>query len=278
MQSSCNFWIITPQLTHFFLADTTMKLNEWTKALQSICNELMLDSIEKTEPPTLAKNGGNTTTAELGELLKLKENSVCADCGSKDPQWASISLGVFLCIECSGVHRSLGVSISKVRSVTLDVWEPEWIKRMQNVGNRKANEVWEAKLGVGQKLQEDCIYPQRADYIRRKYIFGEFKEESATMQRNESLELRSVKDVFVYFDGEKECVGFVEVDTNKQLSELRSLMVDEGITHDDNSDSFKFLFKKAPVTEKQEKKKKIRDCIVKIDDSWTIMLRKCNNN
>lgn len=71
-------------------------------------------------------------------------------------------------------------------------------------------------------------------------------------------------------------MGFVEVDTNKQLSELRSLMVDEGITSEDNSDHFKFLFKKAPVTEKQEKKKKIRDCIVKIDDSWTIMLRKCN--
>lgn len=52
--------------------------------------------------------------AELAVFLKTKENSVCADCGCKDPQWASISLGVFLCIECSGVHRSLGVSISKV--------------------------------------------------------------------------------------------------------------------------------------------------------------------
>ncbi len=52
-------------------------------------------------------------------------NDKCADCDGEAPNWASINLGIMLCIECSGIHRSLGVHISKVRSVTLDDWDPD---------------------------------------------------------------------------------------------------------------------------------------------------------
>ena len=58
-------------------------------------------------------------------FLDVPGNSACADCGNFKPTWASINLGVTLCIECSGIHRGLGVHISKVRSITLDDWEPE---------------------------------------------------------------------------------------------------------------------------------------------------------
>ena len=57
------------------------------------------------------------------DFLDVPGNDKCADCGSKKPKWASINLGIMLCIECSGIHRSLGVHISKVRSVTLDDWD-----------------------------------------------------------------------------------------------------------------------------------------------------------
>ncbi|KAK1270431.1 ADP-ribosylation factor GTPase-activating protein AGD3 [Acorus gramineus] len=81
-------------------------------------------------------------------LRRVIGNDVCADCGAPEPDWASLNLGVLVCIECSGVHRNLGVHISKVRSLTLDVkvWEPSVINLFQSLGNTFANSIWEELL------------------------------------------------------------------------------------------------------------------------------------
>lgn len=74
------------------------------------------------------------------ELRALPGNNVCCDCEAKQPQWASVSFGTFMCLECSGRHRALGVHISFVRSVSMDSWTEKQIEKMRLGGNQKCIE------------------------------------------------------------------------------------------------------------------------------------------
>ncbi|KAJ4981208.1 hypothetical protein NE237_032045 [Protea cynaroides] len=113
----------------------------------------------------------------LEGLLKLPENRECADCKAKGPRWASVNLGIFICMQCSGIHRSLGVHISKVRSATLDTWLPEQVAFIQSMGNEKANSYWEADLPPNYDRVgiENFI---RAKYEEKRWIPRDGKQNS----------------------------------------------------------------------------------------------------
>ncbi|KAE9398631.1 ArfGap-domain-containing protein [Gymnopus androsaceus JB14] len=101
----------------------------------------------------------------LRELVKRPDNKLCADCKRNDARWASWNLGVYICIRCSGIHRSMGTHISKVKSVDLDTWTPEQMESIQKWGNRLANLYWEAHLKQGHIPPEHKI----DSFIRSKY-------------------------------------------------------------------------------------------------------------
>ncbi|KAJ4141262.1 hypothetical protein NW768_000472 [Fusarium equiseti] len=114
-------------------------------------------------------------------------NLWCADCGSGSKvEWVSINLGIILCIECSGIHRSLGTHISKVRSLTLDIksFTIDIVELLLLIGNRVSNMIWEAKLDQSQKPTGQASREQRLRFITSKYVDRAFVEPiSPTLSR-----------------------------------------------------------------------------------------------
>eukprot|EP00934_Nitzschia_sp_Nitz4_P006982 Nitzschia sp. Nitz4//scaffold1_size375055//341258//343932//NITZ4_000337-RA/size375055-augustus-gene-0.697-mRNA-1//1//CDS//3329541228//6972//frame0 len=115
------------------------------------------------------------------QLMEI--NPTCVDCGAPNPDWASLNLGVLVCIECSGIHRSLGVHVSKVRSLKLDSLTESEARVILAIGNDKANAIWEAGTANQkgwEKPNQTSTRKQREEWIKSKYLwrgFLEFSEE-----------------------------------------------------------------------------------------------------
>ncbi|XP_024982979.1 ADP-ribosylation factor GTPase-activating protein AGD12-like [Cynara cardunculus var. scolymus] len=130
---------------------------------------------------------------KLKDLLQQRDNRTCADCGAPDPKWASANIGVFICLKCCGVHRSLGVHISKVLSVTLDAWTEGEIDAMIEVGgNASANSIYEAYIPEGIfKPKPDASQEHRSKFIRSKYELQEFMKPSLRILSSNSSSLKA---------------------------------------------------------------------------------------
>uniref|UniRef100_A0A3Q0KNL1 Putative smap1 n=1 Tax=Schistosoma mansoni TaxID=6183 RepID=A0A3Q0KNL1_SCHMA len=136
----------------------------------------------------------------IQELLRDDDNKYCADCDAKGPRWASWNIGIFLCIRCAGIHRNLGVHISKVKSVNLDTWTPMQLAVMREMGNSRARAVYEANLPDNfRRPQTDSALETfiRAKYEQKRYIAQEYTpskpDVESLMKELQRLELSQKK-------------------------------------------------------------------------------------
>ncbi|KAF5754220.1 putative Arf GTPase activating protein [Helianthus annuus] len=201
------FRIISPMKTYTLQAENEGDRIDWMNKITGVIASLLNSQLKQTHfnrsnfGSTLESVGEDYNISQVdnnGSILdctdinpadcvssiirEIPGNDLCAECSMSEPDWASLNLGVLVCIECSGVHRNLGVHLSKVRSISLDVkvWEPSVIELFKNLGNTYCNSVWENLLqsnsedgshtiGVNKPSPRDA-FQQREKYIIAKYI------------------------------------------------------------------------------------------------------------
>lgn len=152
----------------------------------------------------------------IRQVQALPGNDRCCDCSTtKDrPTWLSTNLGVLLCIECSGIHRELGVHISRIQSLTLDNVNTSQLLIALIMGNELFNEIFESKLRQLEslaadiapanfdtpKLKPNSTMEQRSKFIRAKYLQKKFCH---NVHRDDLDRTRSLKQAVICKDLKK---------------------------------------------------------------------------
>ncbi|XP_076843021.1 arf-GAP with Rho-GAP domain, ANK repeat and PH domain-containing protein 1 isoform X2 [Brachyhypopomus gauderio] len=156
-----SFNLITPYRTFNFSADSSRDLAAW------------LDYLNK-----VIRNALSCSQVAL-RLWASPWNKVCGDCGSPNPEWASINLLLVICEACAGIHRSLSSNRSKVRSLKLDskVWTEPLIQLFVIYGNKAANNVWGHNVPAAEQILPDAPQDQRTDFICAKYQRGRYRRQ-----------------------------------------------------------------------------------------------------
>uniref|UniRef100_A0A3P9HD76 Arf-GAP with coiled-coil, ANK repeat and PH domain-containing protein n=1 Tax=Oryzias latipes TaxID=8090 RepID=A0A3P9HD76_ORYLA len=200
------FEVVSPSKCCLLQADSERQQQGWISAVQNSIASAFQERREDTQSPrqrcssmsqSIMRSGGsggcvdqeNNDCQALEDIQAIPGNRQCCDCGEPSPDWASINLGITLCIVCSGIHRSLGVHFSKVRSLTLDSWEPELIKLMCELGNNVINRIYEARIDEITIKKPNPASPRgdKESWIRSKYVEKKFIQKLPETGRNPQL-------------------------------------------------------------------------------------------
>ncbi|KAM8967647.1 arf-GAP with GTPase, ANK repeat and PH domain-containing protein 3-like [Pelodytes ibericus] len=138
----------------------------WVQAVES----QILASLQGCESSkNKTRLGSQSDALAIQSIRSVRGNSLCADCDTPNPDWASLNLGALMCIECSGIHRNLGTHLSRVRSLDLDDWPVELTMVMMAIGNSLAKTVWEHSTEGYTKPSPESSRDEKELWIRAKY-------------------------------------------------------------------------------------------------------------
>uniref|UniRef100_A0A8C0WVK5 Arf-GAP with SH3 domain, ANK repeat and PH domain-containing protein 1 n=1 Tax=Castor canadensis TaxID=51338 RepID=A0A8C0WVK5_CASCN len=203
-----SFDLISHNRTYHFQAEDEQDYIVWISVLTNSKEEALTMAF-RGEQSTGENSLEDLTKAIIEDVQRLPGNDVCCDCGSSEPTWLSTNLGILTCIECSGIHREMGVHISRIQSLELDKLGTSELLLAKNVGNNSFNDIMEANLpSPSPKPTPSSDMTVRKEYITAKYVDHRFSRKtcsSSSAKMNELLEAIKSRDLLaliqVYAEG-----------------------------------------------------------------------------
>merc|ERR1719323_390128 len=187
------FDMVSYNRTYHFQAETEANKEEWMSVLLN-SKEVSLNRAFEDN----GKTGDNQGLVEFQQTLvnyirNIPSNNLCCDCaGTNDVTWLSTNFGVIVCIECSGIHREMGVHITKIQSLTLDHIGTSQLLVSRTMSNECFNKIMEAT--ADRKPQPSSSMEERKEYIRAKYIDKAFIQPYCSNPRELYTELENAVD------------------------------------------------------------------------------------
>ncbi|XP_016095666.1 arf-GAP with SH3 domain, ANK repeat and PH domain-containing protein 1-like isoform X5 [Sinocyclocheilus grahami] len=174
------FDLISHNRTYHFQAEDEQEFVIWISVLTN-SKEEALNMAFRGEQSAGDDSLEDLAKTIIEDVLRMPGNEVCCDCGAPEPKWLSTNLGILTCIECSGIHREMGVHISRIQSMELDKLGTSELLLAKNVGNSSFNEILEGNLpSPSPKPTPSSDMTERKEYINAKYVEHRFAQRTAT--------------------------------------------------------------------------------------------------
>ncbi|XP_040586337.1 arf-GAP with SH3 domain, ANK repeat and PH domain-containing protein 1 isoform X7 [Mesocricetus auratus] len=219
-----SFDLISHNRTYHFQAEDEQDYVAWISVLTNSKEEALTMAF-RGEQSTGENSLEDLTKAIIEDVQRLPGNDVCCDCGSSEPTWLSTNLGILTCIECSGIHREMGVHISRIQSLELDKLGTSELLLAKNVGNNSFNDIMEANLpSPSPKPSPSSDMTVRKEYITAKYVDHRFSRKtcaSSSAKLTELLEAIKSRDLLALIQVYAEGVELMEplLEAGQELGE-----------------------------------------------------------